>query len=75
MNYIVQAMMDNTLLQLIQKKWESGKDRVNVFILVDSETAHSSIDRKYLRKLRKKRPNTKTLIFADGHFSDCAFMV
>jgi hypothetical protein len=67
MNYIIQAIMDDTLLQLIQKKWEFGKDRVNVFILVDSETVHSSMDRKYLRKFRNKRPDTKTLIYADSH--------
>jgi hypothetical protein len=75
MNYIVQVIMNDTLLQFIQECWKFGKDRVNVFILVDSETVHSSIDRKYLLKLRNKRPNTKTLIFANGHFSDCAFMV
>jgi hypothetical protein len=75
MNYIVQEIMNDTLLQLIQEYWEYGKGRVNVFILVDSETVHSSTDRKYLLKLTNKRPNTKTLIFANGHFSVFSFMV
>jgi len=75
MNYIIQVIIDDTLLQLIQEYWEFGKDRVNVFIHVDSETVHRSIDSKYLLKLRNRRPNTKTLVFSDGHFLDCAFMV
>ena len=72
MNSIVQVIMNDTLLQLIQEYLEFGKDRVNVFKLVDSETVYSSMDRKYLLKLRNKRTNTKTLISADGHFPDCA---
>ena len=47
---------------------------ITVFIFVDSETVQSSMDRKYLFKLRNKRTNTKTLIFADGYVSDCVFM-
>ena len=76
MNYIGQVILGDTLmLQFIQEYWEFGKDMLKVFTLVDSETVHSSTHRKYLLKLMNRRPYTKSLIFADGHFSDCAFMV